>query len=347
MDNFVKETILPISQEEKKSLAKTAIFTSIFVVVFESLASYMLIKLFPEDFGIIRWFALGFFYLVGGLIMFIGISSYFAKTKKVLEGFITDKRIYTSYSSGGRWISNSSSITYYITLGDREMSVMNNIYVQASVGDKVAIHMVKMNSNIFKIEVLESYIKLAESNIEHKSFREQKLSSIGKTSFFTPEDRSIVRKKLFELLFKRSILMGAVCGLLFLVIFLFVILGLKVVFDQMPIYFGFYIPFGIAIVVYFWVNKKTYYVLLDLSSGEKRVVDKQVKDRISNNKPMFSTNGTYTSGAHGEYHYLITVDGSFYSVTSGFAKSLEAGDLISVHETKKSKILLSIQEKIV
>ncbi len=50
MDNFVKETILPITGQEKKSLAKTAIFTAIFIIIFESFASYMLIVLFPESF---------------------------------------------------------------------------------------------------------------------------------------------------------------------------------------------------------------------------------------------------------------------------------------------------------
>jgi hypothetical protein len=342
MDNFVKETILPISQEEKKSLAKTAIFTSIFIFFFEAFASYMIIVLFPEDFGIIKWIGLGFFYLVGGFILYTNVGSFFANEKVVYEGYLTDKRIYTTHSRGK---NSSSSTYYYITIGAQEFTVMLNIYSKAHVGDKVALHKIKSNSNVFKIEQLEAAVSEPETLRRESSFKVQNLNSKARMAFFTAEDKSAVRKKLFELLFKRTILMAGVCVVLFFVLFLFIILGLKVVLDQLPVYFGFYVPFAIVIFVYLWVNKKTYFTFLDLNSGEKYIVENQVKDIISNNRPMFSPNGIYTSGVHGEYYYLITLDGGFYGVTKSFSQSVQAGDVIIVHETKKSKMLLSLHEK--
>src|SRR5690606_159710 len=106
--------------------------------------------------------------------IFTNVSSLLDKNKIVSTGYVTDKRIHTRYSrsKGG----SSSSIDYYITLGEKEMSIMLNYYNMVSKGDKIKIHQTKWNKSIFKIEILESTKTIADQQTEQKAYSTKQLA---------------------------------------------------------------------------------------------------------------------------------------------------------------------------
>ncbi len=338
MDTVVTKEILPLSLEDKKGIRKNTVISIIAVTVIETIAYLMMFKFIDtSDFGIGRMIFFGFFLLVGGVIVFINLSSYFDQNKIVSVGYVTNKRSETR--GGGR--NSSSSTNYYFTLGNDEISVMINHYSQVALGDKIKMHQTKWNKSIFKIEILEPAVV---SEVAPSAYEINRLELHTKEDYLDREEKVFVRGKLMKLLFWRGLVWGGIAYVLYYFFFLIIFMALpkNLLTDYM--YFTKYLPLAISLIIYLGLNRKTYKVFKDLSEGKKLISPKIITDVIENNKPMAGKNIVITSGRSGVYHYVTTHDKSFYSISSEMAANLKGGAKIMVHESLYSKIVLKVLE---
>lgn len=336
MDTLVTKEILPLSLEDKKGIGKNAIISVVAVAVIETIAYLMMFKFIDtSDFGIGRVIFFGFFLLIGGVIVFINVSSYFDQNKIVSVGYVTNKRSETR--GGGR--NSSSSTNYYFTLGNDEISVMINHYSQVALGDKIKMHQTKWNKSIFKIEILEPAMVL---EVAPSPYEINQLELHTTEDYLDKDEKAIVRGKLMKLLFWRGLVWGGIAYVLYYVFFLVIFMALPKDLLKDYVYVPVYLPLAICLVVYLILNRKTYRVFKDLSEGKKLISTKIITDVIENNKPMAGKNIVITSGRSGVYHYVTTHDKSFYSISSEMAANLKGGAKIMVHESLYSKIVLKV-----
>jgi hypothetical protein len=336
MDTIVTKEILPLSLEDKKGIRKNTIISIVAVAVIETIAYLMIFKFIDtSDFGIGRMIFFGFFLLVGAIIIFINVSSYFDQNKIVSVGYVTHKRSETR--GGGR--NSSSSTNYYFTLGNDEISVMINHYSQVAQGDKIKMHQTKWNKSIFKIEILE---RAMASEVVPSPYEINQLELHTTEDYLDKDEKSLVRGKLMKLLFWRGLVLGGVAYVLYYIFFLVIFLSLPKDIRTNYAYLFVYVPVVLSVGLYLIFNKKTYKVFKDLSEGKKRICPKIVTDVIENNKPMVGKNIVVTSGRSGIYHYITTHDKFFYSISSEMGNNLKGGDQILVHESLYSKIALKV-----
>lgn len=349
MNTTVIEHILPITEEDSKLIRKNSKVTIIAVLVFEAIVTAMFYFIFLKsfDYHIGIWIFYGFFLLVGGIILTSTLMSFFAKTKLVSEGYITNKRTHTSHSSSSSKIGSSSSTSYYFTLGEKERSVLYNEYFQVAKGDKVRIHETKNNSSIFKIEVLEREAD-AESSFKDTFKTYKNTSNVNfvtqtKNEYITNEDKSILKSQLLKLIFYRILGLGIVAVIIYFVLALVCLIVLTIFNLNHLLKHIHYLFIILSAGFYILVNKKTYFTFMDLTNGTKIITLKCIRDVINSNKMMLSKNITITSSSTGNYVYVETTDGKFYIINEILGVILKNGDTIWIHESEKSKTFLQLE----
>lgn len=345
MDKIVTIETIPLTVEDKSILRKNTLISVIIVTVIETIAYLMMFHFIDtKDMEIIRICFFCFFLLVGLIIIFINLSSYLDNKKIISTGYVTNKRSHTSYSRG----SNSSSRTdYYITLGEKEMSVMINHYDQVHTGDKICMHQTKWNKSIFRIDVLESAGRDPKATMATLTPREINTLDLSiRESFMDKEERAVVRRKLYSLLLWRTLLWAGVCYVLYFVLFIvaIVLLPTQVLTNHRYVFIGAFAT--IPALLYISVNRKTFKVFLDMSQGKKRCMAKIVTDIVQNNKPMYGKHTIITSGSPGVYYYVTTHDKRFLQIDSELAQKISCGDKIVIHEALNSKLILNATEAI-
>lgn len=349
MDKIVTSETTLLTAEDKSILRKNTLISVVFITIFESIAYLILFHFIDnKDMFIMRICFFGFFLLVGLIIVFMNVSSYFDKNKIVSIGYVTNKRSHTRYSSGGRGSSSSSSTDYYITLGEKEMSVMINHYSQVQTGDKIRMHQTKWNKSIFRIEVLERAVSNTEGVASAISLSPSEINALEmseREDFMDVEERSIIRRKLWQLLFWRTLVLGGVAYVLYYIFILVLFLAApKDLLTKEYHYLFLAVPALLSTLFFAFFNKKTFRVFKDFSQGKKRTMTKVVTDLIQNNKPMSGKNVIITSGTSGTYYYVTTHDKRFLQIDNDLAQKIASGDKIVIHEALYSKIVLNATE---
>lgn len=343
METTVTEEIVLLTREDKQKITRNAVIALVFVTALEVFAGFFLFYFFDsDDFKIIRWVFYGFFVLVGLFIIYINITNYFEKYKRVSVGYIADKRVHNTYSKYRSSTSSSGQTTYYITLGDKERSIEQYYFNQVQKGDKVRVHETKSNKSIFKVDILERGIPAfgtftAEGN--------RPLSVLPPDSD-EPADKgeiSLIRGKFVSLLFYRGLLMGSVCIICYFVFTAAILFAVPKEWWDTLRWLMLAVPVLLAAIIFIWVNKKTFSVVKDLMEGRRKVSVKRVQDVIKSNKLKTSKNATIVSSTTGEYYYVETQDGYFLNVNAELGKKLQAGDTITLHTSPNAGVLLKVK----
>jgi hypothetical protein len=338
MDTTVQEKIMLLSIEEKTELKKNAKITVIFLLFFYVLISYMIFYVFPPDF-IAKYLVFAFFILVSGSIGVMSVLSSFAKEKIVSTGYITNKRIHSS-----RRLNNSNrSTTYYITFGSEERSVLEQHYYIVAEGDYVAIHETRNNRSIIKIEILDPAFH-DDEKVEIYSGHHRNIYAKPVSETLTEDNKNVIKRRLLSIISYRVVLMSVVCYIIYYTLLIITLFTISFTTEQRE-----YIIIacaGIAIFIYLWLNRKTYFIFKDWRNGTKFIETKKIKELIKKDNVFGSNNKiSIETQIVEQIYYFRTADEAIYAVKTESIAKPKVNDYVFIHFLPNSKICVDVKIK--
>lgn len=342
-----------LSKAEKSKLLKrfwlvlaVAILMSGFIV--------FLISFFQKDgsFGYVPIIFEIFFF---GILLFIvivhGLNA-FQVTKKIYTGIITDK-----YAQSTKFRNSSQQITHYIQLDDVEFSIDQFLYDKCHKGDKVELHVLG-KGRIFEVAPLEKAIQTPlrenyRNAVTEETQTERKRNHIREGGVFYPDTESLmtadelktIRQRLVKAVVFRTVL-GAFAAYIVFMIILFFLLFTKNILENIT---NLYWPLVILVVLLFlWLNRKTYRLLRDLM--EKKVIfeAETVLDLERSNMPKPSQHSIVTYQGYtyrSDLFFYIKTEKHWTEISQELYEMLQAGDKVYFKLSKNARIVLNVTKK--
>lgn len=340
MNTNVSVTTESIKPDDKKLLRKNLFAVFLFMILFATIFYFIgknVVNMFAHNGGFTQYFAWGVMIFIALVALFILVSSTvsaFATTKEVKEGYITNKEI--DVRAGTR--TSSGSNRYYFTIGDQRDSTTINYFNKFEVGDKVRLHYAKPMKELFRVEVLEK-----AGSIQSTSHSAERLFELmPESSPMSVADKSALKKSIFSnfLMLFFSLFIAAFIAIA-------IIIGIVISIDEFktwkPIYGQLlvFIPTILGLAIVYFLNKRLWRSIADLSKGEKIILTDSITDIFHSNRPMLNKYTTTGSFGKGNYNYASTKAG--YFVGPILNADVKAGAKLKLHVAPRSKVVLDYE----